>query len=271
MGRKSLRKISNLSIRLLLIIVIALSISIIFDVFSNKEFKSNGNPQTVESPQETTTLPNVQKELLAHNTTILAKSKMVEDSYFDNCVFIGDSRTIGLQNVNVIPTENIFAVNGISHVAYQSHYFSDTTTGSYGTIGTILSARQPEYIYVALGINGVGFMDADSFMEQYQTLINTIIVNAPNSNIIIESIIPVSNYYEQNNPTLTNAKIDTINDHLLILATELDLKYLNVSEVFTDDFNNGLSSLYDSGDGLHFNETGIRAIIDYIKTHSPTN
>jgi lysophospholipase L1-like esterase len=81
--------------------------------------------------------------------------------------------------------------------------------------------------------------------------------------IIIQSILPVSYSYQINKPTMSNEKIDAYNELLENLAVDKGCKYLDTSSVLKDS-NNCLSSVYDSGDGLHFNAQAYEALLKYF-------
>lgn len=190
----------------------------------------------------------------------LNKTQRVDDDYFDNTVFMGDSRTVAMQALNLVAPEDTFAVNGINHVDYMSQQFYDEVTGVNGTIFDIVAQRQPEKIYVALGVNGVAFMQKATFLETYIEMIERLMKASPNSKIIIESILPVNEEtYNRGNPNMNNINVDDMNRELLSLANIKEIYYLDLSNVLKDE-NNRLASKYDCGDGIHFTNAGYEAI-----------
>lgn len=190
----------------------------------------------------------------------LNKTQRVDDDYFDNTVFMGDSRTVAMQALNLVAPEDTFAVNGINHVDYMSQQFYDEVTGVNGTIFDIVAQRQPEKIYVALGVNGVAFMQKATFLETYIEMIERLMKASPKSKIIIESILPVNEEtYNRGNPNMNNINVDDMNRELLSLANIKEIYYLDLSDVLKDE-NNRLASKYDCGDGIHFTNEGYEAI-----------
>lgn len=190
----------------------------------------------------------------------LNRTQRVDDDYFDNTVFMGDSRTVAMQALNLIAPEDTFAVNGINHIDYMSQKFYDQVTGVNGTIFDIVAQRQPEKIYVALGVNGVAFMQKSTFLETYIEMIERLMKASPNSKIIIESILPVNEEtYNRGNPNMNNVIVDDMNRELLNLVNIKEIYYLDLSEVLKDE-NNRLASKYDCGDGIHFTNEGYEAI-----------
>lgn len=197
----------------------------------------------------------------------LSETKYVSDDYFDNALFLGDSRTVALQANSFIPKKNTFAVNGISHVTYLTQQFTDEVTGVTGDIFSIVKKRKPDKIYVALGVNGVAFIEKNTFLSRYEELVDGLMEASPESKIIIQCILPVNeNNYTGGNPNLNNNTIDNMNRELLRLAERKGIFYLDISYVLKDE-NNRLATTYDSGDGLHFSFTGYSAVYDGICRH----
>lgn len=190
----------------------------------------------------------------------LNRTQEVDEDYFDNTIFIGDSRTVAMQVLGLIDAEDTFAVDGINHVDYMSNVFYDEVTGINGTIFEIVEKRRPDKIYVALGVNGVAFMQKAVFLEKYIEMIERLMEAAPNSKIIIESILPVNEEtYSRGNPNMNNVNIDDMNRELLNLVNIKEIYYLDISNVLKDE-NNRLADKYDCGDGIHFTNAGYEAV-----------
>lgn len=197
----------------------------------------------------------------------LEETSYVKSDYFENTLFLGDSRTVALKNNGFIAEENTFAVNGISHLSFLTYEFTDSVTGVTGDIFTIVKARKPERIYVALGVNGVAFIDKSTFAQKYNELIDGLMAASPDSIIVIQCILPVNeSTYTGTNKNLNNGNIDAMNKELLRIAEEKEVFYLDISDAMKDS-NNQLLSVYDSGDGIHFSFTGYSVVYDGICRH----
>ncbi len=197
----------------------------------------------------------------------LEETKYVSSDYFDNTLFLGDSRTVALSSNGFIKSQNTFAVNGISHVTFLTQQFTDSVTGVTGDIYSIVKQRKPDRIYVALGVNGVAYIDKNTFLDKYEQLIDGLMKASPESRIIIQCILPVNEEnYTGGNPNLNNKNIDAMNAELLNLAERKEIYYLDLSYILKNE-NNSLASIYDNGDGLHFSFTGYSAVYDGICRH----
>lgn len=221
-------------------------------------------PETTGSQQQTIHIPSISNP----DTHILEEIYTLDDpeAYLDNTLFLGDSRTLALSLDGLIPDYNTFAENGINHIDYMERYWSDSITGAYGTIDQIVTARKPRRIYVALGINGIGFLEEDRFTETFRELIVSLKTASPDSDLIIEAMLPVSASYEIENPTITNLNIRIMNDFFQQLAAELDAYYLPIDGCVSDD-SDAMAAEFDRGDGLHYNSDGCQALYNFLITH----
>ena len=233
------------------------------------DIKEDANKNTEdENFAEEVIMPSVDvKEY--NNVTLgkLSETTYVKEDYFDNTLFLGDSRTVALQANGFIKAENTFAVNGISHISFLTQEFTDSVTGVTGDIFSIVRERKPDRIYVALGVNGVAFIEKSTFISRYEELIDGLMEASPESKIIVQCILPVSETnYTGGNPNLNNQNIDAMNAELLSLAERKGIFYLDIAYLLKDA-DNGLAAVYDSGDGLHFSFTGYSTVYDGICRH----
>lgn len=201
--------------------------------------------------------------------TLLAETPRADDSYLDDLLFLGDSRTVGMVEMGLIDESNAMAIIGLSHTQALTEEFYDEDDGCYYTIEEKVTYRRPDKIMVSFGVNGVAFMSEDEFMDDYEELIDLLRESSPNSAIIIQSILPVGSIQEENDPHLTNERINHYNILLYDLAKDKGVYFLDSSGCLMDE-NGYLSSEYDSGDGLHFNKEADEVLMDYILTHAVT-
>ncbi|WMJ22484.1 GDSL-type esterase/lipase family protein [Paludicola sp. MB14-C6] len=199
-------------------------------------------------------------------STRLSSTKRANDSYLDKLTFIGDSRTVALKTHANIPQNQIFAENGLNHEQAMTDKVVKLQDYKSVTIPKAVETVAPSIMIVNFGVNGVGWMSEDTFMQSYETFINEIMKRSPNSIVVIESIMPVSVNYDGTNK-VTNDKIDRVNDRLYELAKKKGLYYMATNEALKNEYN-ALDSRFDSGDGLHYNKTAYEVIVDYFLTHA---
>lgn len=99
-----------------------------------------------------------------------------------------------------------------------------TPDGPEITIAEAAALKQPEYLVITLGVNGVASMDEDYFKECYTGVINAVKQASPNTKIICNSIYPVGRSYAQLD-SINNDKINAANEWIKEVAAETGTRY----------------------------------------------
>ena len=214
----------------------------------------------VDDPK--TVRPNLPKT--NQTTTRLAETERVDESYLDQIYFIGDSRTVALQLYG-IKRDHIFAEEGLNHETARTKEIVEMDGQALVTISEAVRITAPDIMIVNFGVNGAAWMSVEELLEGYALLIDDLLESSPNSILIIEAVLPVSSYYEQESGC-SNEKLDEINDGLYALARERGLFYLASNEPLKNE-ENDLIPRY-SGDGLHYNEAAYEILLEYILNHA---
>ena len=126
---------------------------------------------------------------------------------------------------------------------------------------------KPQYIIITVGLeNGVSYCNEERFKAYYKDLIKAIQEASPSTNIILQSVFPVSRSAEKSSPNISNDRIDEANRWIAEICEECSVKYLNTASALKDK-NGYLAAEYDSGNGIILNAAGYKKVIQYIKTH----
>lgn len=197
------------------------------------------------------------------HTTRLAETGP-ESGYLERICFVGDSRTVALTAYG-IPADRVFAENGLNHLHALDSEVVSLNGSKPMTIPEAVRVTQPDILLLNFGINGALYMGLDEFTEGYGALIDELLKQSPDSTIIIEAILPVAGFYETQPDGITNQKIDELNAGLYQLAQDKGLYYLATDEAMKGE--DGKLRMEYTTDGLHYNEAGSRAILDYVQTH----
>ena len=191
--------------------------------------------------------------------------------YIDKIVYLGDSTTYGLKYYAVLSggkntTQVWTPTSGTLTLSYQSFaailYPDD---GTEITIREAVEKKKPAMMIITLGVNGVSFMERDSFISEYTDLVTDIMELSPDTKVIIQSIFPVASNYEYLG-SINNEKITTANTWLLEVAENTGVRYLDTISVLMGS-DGWLIDAYQNGDGLHLNADGFRVVLDYQRTH----
>ena len=190
----------------------------------------------------------------------------------DDVVFLGDSVIYSLLSNGSLPKPQVWtSADGTLSlvtlsVASVDYYAPDTPDSAQSmTVANALAWRQPAYLVVALGKDGLNMLSEASFKGQYAALISTIRANSPNTVILCQSILPVIDALASD--SVGNASINEANDWIRAVAEENGLRYLNTHDALIDGTGN-LSTAYADADGVHLNSAGCSALLDYVQANA---
>ncbi len=167
--------------------------------------------------------------------------------YFNDALFIGDSRTVGLSEYGDLGKASVFATNGMS---VYNVFTSEISIPSIGksNLEHLLSNNDFAKIYIMLGINELGY-DFNTSIDNYIYLVDTIKVLAPDALIFLQANLHVTQDRSNSDNIFNNSNIDRFNSRIANLADNNTIFYIDINEVF-DDENGNLSSKYTS-DSTH--------------------
>ncbi len=200
--------------------------------------------------------------------TALAETSDMGQEYVDKFIFLGDSTTYGLGYYDVVNDSQVWtpASGTLTLSLWSTATIVYPDDESELSIKDAVTKKQPEYMLITLGVNGVSFMDEEYFITEYTKLVQAIKEASPNTKIILNSIYPVSASYSEKDNGITNEKIATANIWVERVANSLGVKYMD-SESVLKDANGALPDNYGNGDGLHLNTDGFNLVINYLRTH----
>ena len=173
-------------------------------------------------------------------------------TFGENVAFIGDSRTqaflmyAGLKDVQDYTNVGLMVDTAITKK------FITNDDGEKITILDDLKKRNINTIYIMLGINELGWIYSEIFINKYEELINKIYEVKPNCEIILQSIIPVTATKSKNDKVHNNNKILEYNKLIKDMADRKGIKYIDLCPALTDE--NGCLPEEASTDGIHLNK-----------------
>lgn len=191
-----------------------------------------------------------------------SKMTTVDDSYFSDALFIGDSRSDGLCLFSTPGACKHYT--GTSMTIFK---IMDTTDEAYGFSGlrSLLQGMQFGKIYIMFGINECG-ADTAYFASEFRKVIEEIRLYQPDALIYIQSICYVTQQRESEAPVFATANIKEKNESIKVLANDVDIFYLEVNDVLNDGTDH-LPSEY-TGDGVHLKANYYRLWHDYLLEHA---
>lgn len=193
------------------------------------------------------------------------KSPAVDDSYFDDAVFIGDSRTEGLILYTGLSNTVSFTHKGLM----VNTVFTEPVVNKNGEkIPVIEALRETDFkkVYIMFGINETGWPYNKEFKEAYGKLIDEIRSINPRAVIYVQQIMPVTDGLSATHPYVKNKKIREYNDLIRLLAEEKEVYYIDTASAVA--MKNGSLPEEAAVDGIHLNLKYCKKWLDYLKTHT---
>ena len=161
-------------------------------------------------------------------------------TYFDDALFIGDSRTVGIQEYGTFKNSRFFCSVGMS----SSNIDNENINGT--NFEDLIKNNKFGKVYVMLGVNEVG-NDFEFTLTKYRAIIERLRANQPDAIIYIQGNLHVSAAAETN--VINNANINYLNSLFAGLADNKKVFYIDINELYDDEYGY-LNAAY-TADGVH--------------------
>lgn len=191
----------------------------------------------------------------------------VEEDYFEDALFIGDSRTQGLYEYGGF-SENVTFYCKTSLTIYdlfkKEKAFIKEEEGSI-TLEQALTKRSFGKIYLMIGINEMGTGTPESFFEEYARVVYRIRQLQPDAVIFVQAIMNVGGKKSAADPVFNNLNIAIRNVEIETLADNKTIFYIDVNEVLCDENGN----LFDgwSNDQIHLKAKYYAVWKEFLMNH----
>lgn len=158
----------------------------------------------------------------------------VGKEYFDDALFIGDSRTVGMQDYSGLTNATFLAKTGMN--VYEVLEDKFTEPGSNKEVSVLQMLKNHKYgkIYFMVGINKLGTGNTGTFQKAYARVLRKFRRLQPDAVIYIQGIIPVSKVKASGDAVFNNVNINDKNVAIAHLADGKNIFYLDVSGKLTD-------------------------------------
>lgn len=235
-----------------------------FSTASTPPKKPSDTTFVPENPPQTTDayLPYVYSEPVPKNDA-------VDNSYFDDAVFIGDSRTQGFILYNGLSNATAYMSKGLKVDTAFTKEDIEVNGTKVSVMDALAQNASFQKVYVMLGVNELGWAYSDIFIEKYGQLVDKIKEINPDAEIYIQSILPVSEKKSTGDEIYNMQKINEYNALIQKMAGEKTVYYLNVAEAVAN--GSGYLPEEASTDGVHLNKEYCAIWLDYLKTHTVKN
>lgn len=196
------------------------------------------------------------------------ESAAVEDSWFEDAVFVGDSRTDGLRLFGGISGASFIEHTGITVFEVSTRKVIKVSGKSY-TVLDALELKQYGKVFLMLGVNELGYGNNDGFKNAYAGLVDSIRAIQPNAVVYLQNLPPINPEKAKANNTpyyVTNEKIAEYNAIIAQVAAEKKAVLVDVAAALSDE--NGILPKDGTGDGVHFSKDYYSKWHSYLNSHT---
>lgn len=271
--RRRNRRLALAGIGLALILVIALVIFLVFRSCQRTgplPSEQNSSVAITTTTAATTTVATTAAvttaaPTTAATTTTIPDDNTVNDSWFDDALFIGDSRTEAFMNYAAPGQATFYATRGLSVKTVFENKFVKVGNDTL-TVNDALGKQSFGKVYTMLGVNELGWGSPEAFIKRYGDLIDRIQATQPGAAIFVQAILPVSAERDAKGDYVNNGRIVQFNGLIETMCKEKKVTFLKVGEAVAD--SEGKLPAEATTDGVHLNKTYCLKWLDYLKSHT---
>jgi len=249
---------------------------------ATEEQTTEATSEEVTETQEETT-EKAEEASASEESPVTYEYTQVDDSYFNDAVFIGDSISYGFElyvtekraNGETVLGEAQFLTSGSLSYGNSLWDVSDesvhpTYNGEKMKLEDAIAQIKPGKIFILLGTNDVALYGVEQTIANADTEISRMLEVSPGAEIFIMSTTPKYSPAESNvDGALNNADIDALNVAMRQFAVEKGYNFMNIAPLFKDE-TGGLAADYCSdkeGMGIHFTSAAYDIWLDFLYSY----
>lgn len=159
--------------------------------------------------------------------------RQADRTYFDDALFIGDSRTMGLYEYGDLRNAVVIADSGMSVYKVWNEEIKGED-GSAENLQSILENHTFGKVYVMLGINELGY-EFGPTVKKYEELVGTIRELQPEAIIYLQANLHITKEKSDSSDIFNNENINRFNEAVEKMADDNQVFYLDVNPLFDDE------------------------------------
>ena len=234
---------------------------------AESEPAAESKPETESKPAEVSEPAKSGFVLWSPDSGFVPENGRVDDSYFSDALFVGDSRMQGFVLYSGLSNVKSYTSVGLAvDTAYSKKFVQ--LDGKELTLAEALQQTAPNFgkIYLLFGMNELGWGTWSVFVSKYGGLIDLIQQANPNAVIYLESLIPLTAEKSAKSDWLNNDHVNSFNKMIWQLAADKGVYYLNTAAGLAGE--DGTLPGDASTDGVHLNKEACGKWLEYLKTHT---
>ena len=197
----------------------------------------------------------------------LERTAQADLSYITNMTFLVDSSFINLREMSIVDPSTVWATSSGSMPMDECHtaQIKFPNDGSLITAASAAMVSQPSVLLIGIGMDGLAKVDEDTFVSNYETLINDIKASSPDTVIICSGLTSVIPGYAGGDG-LDVSTVSDGNDWVQLVCRDTGSYYLNIGEDVCESVQ--LLTRYAAANGKTLNRSGLEEFLLYVRTHA---
>ncbi len=187
----------------------------------------------------------------------------VDESYFTDALFIGDSRLQGFGFWSGIPA-TYYCATGFHVYKYETTNVVQTENGKV-PIFEAMPYDAFTKVYIKVGLNELGYGTEENFEKTYAELIAKIREYEPRAIIFVHAILPVTAEKSNSDKAHNNANIAVRNAALEQFAKEQKAYFIDAGPALSDEEGNLRPEM--TSDGIHLKPEYMKLWRDFLCEH----
>lgn len=197
------------------------------------------------------------------------ESDPVEESWFEDAVFLGDSRTEGLQIYSGLHAGDFFWHRGMTVFRVDDPEKKVIEVqGEKMTMMEALAQKSYAKVYIMIGVNELGY-PVSSYDKGLREMVDKVKELQPGAVIYLQTLPPVNEQVAADNGLgsyVNNTNVNAFNDVVIQTAKDKEVALLDVASAFRTEQGDLAADM--AADGVHFRKAGYQLWYEYLKTHT---
>lgn len=194
------------------------------------------------------------------------ETESAEAYSLNKAVFIGDYFVFAAKDYGYFPYSSFVPATDLDMNTVQTKKNFKLEDKYVIAADYLASLQNIDTIYISFSAESVSWMDCPTFVKKYTSFLDSVQKAQPNAKIYIQSLLPINSAKaEKREYTVTNEKIDEINQNLLAIAEERKLWYLDVNPLYKNE--SGELADEKTTNGIRLERAAYDSWRDYILTH----
>ncbi|MBQ0042347.1 MAG: hypothetical protein KBS85_03340 [Lachnospiraceae bacterium] len=193
----------------------------------------------------------------------------IDSSYYDDALFIGDSRIEGLHDYGGLDNATFAYKTGVSVFKIQDETLTIAkgTDYSKGSLYKACTGDKYKKIFIMIGVNELAKGYSYQYVNKYIEMINLIREYAPDAVIEIMGIMYLTQKYSDGSDYFNNDNINCRNTAMVrALPDDEKIIYLDMNECVSDETGGALNPELTK-DGLHLSAQYYYLWADWLNEH----